>query len=87
MAKKTHAVIRNVRGGQLPAAWAKQLGLDMDVDSDRLIEVRLDVVAEPQTRTVSRENVRQAVARFQALPTLDPTYTEDSLYDEQGLPK
>ena len=31
--------------------------------------------------------VNEAVARFNALPTVGPLLTDDDLYDEDGLPK
>lgn len=68
-------------GEKLPPEWAKRLGIQPGET------VSVTITTRPARRVRSGTPLREFVRRFQQHPLLDPSFSQDDLYDEQGLPK
>ena len=79
---RQQTIIRNVRGSELPPAWAQQAG----VDADTVVDVTIDPTRQNQNNVVHEEILRR-IATLHSKLDKQVIMTDDELYDERGLPK
>lgn len=81
-------IIHNVRKADLPASWLKHLNLE--VAPDQLLDITITPVfgVAEQRNTLakpSQAELDKLIERYQNRALLNPHFTEDDLYDDQGL--
>ena len=87
MSAKHYATLHNVKGEQVPPEWAKELGLDIESEPDVRYDVVFKRIHARKRKKAPFEQILKTVERLQAVPVINPDFTEESLYDEHGLPK
>lgn len=85
---KKYAILHDVKVEQIPVEWVKKLGLDTaSLPANTRYEVVFNLVNDSKRGKASYKQFMETVGRLQNVPIVNPDFTEDDLYDEQGLPK
>ena len=69
--------IRDVRGSELPSRFG--------VDPNDTVSITI-LPTEPMQTEVSKEKFMTLLEKIWAHPVTNPEFTQDDLYDENGLP-
>ena len=79
---RQQTTIRNVRGSELPQAWAQQAG----IDADTVVDVTIDPRRQNQN-DIAHEEILRRIATLHSKLDKQAIMTDDELYDKRGLPK
>lgn len=87
MSMKNHDTLRHVRWQDFSVVLLERLGFDFQKDKDKCFTLRVEIEDIQRNKKAPYSQVMETIKRLQALPVINPDVTEDSLYDEHGLPK
>ena len=83
MATSEKTILRNIRGSELPAEWARQA----NIDKAQTVNITIDPQPQRKRKKTSYEELMRLVERFRQRVDTTKFLSDDDLYDEHGLPK
>jgi len=80
------ATLRRAEAGQAPSETIQRVAEVLEQAGVRFVHDGVKLRPTATETTERKRRIEEILARFDAAPDIDPSFTEASLYDEHGLP-